>query len=190
MTKERVHIKNMVCNRCIAAVKHVLRELKIPFQEVILGEATLTTQLDEGTAFLLKDRLITEGFDLLEDKKARIVEKVKNLIGEMIDNYEKYKLLKLSDFLASSLGYDYSHISGTFAENQGVTIERFLILQKIERAKELLSYHEMNLNEIAERLHYSSSAALSTQFKDVTGMTPSDYKKLEHPGRKGLDEVG
>jgi len=189
METKRIHIKNMVCNRCIAAVRHILTELKIPFKEIILGEVTLKTQLDEGTAFLLKDRLITEGFDLLEDKKARIVEKVKNLIGELLDNFEKYKLIKLSDYLASSLGYDYSHISGTFAENQGVTIERFLILQKIERAKELLSYNELNLNEIADRLHYSSSAALSTQFKDVTGITPTEFKKLKHPDRKPFDEV-
>lgn len=189
MAKQRIHIKNMVCNRCISAVKNLFIELKIAFEEVVLGEATLSNQLDEVTAFLIKDRLIAEGFDLLEDKKARIVEKVKNLIGELLENFEKYKLIKLSDFLASNLGYDYSHISGTFAENQGITIERFLILQKIERAKELLSYHELNLNEISNTLHYSSSAALSTQFKDVTGMTPTDYKKLEHPDRKPLDKV-
>ena len=180
----------MVCDRCITAVKHVLSELEIPFEAVILGEVMITDQLNENKMSLLKEKLVSEGFDLLEDKKAKIVEKVKNLVGELIDNFEKHKMTKLSDFLANNLGYDYSHISGTFAEHEGVTIERFLILQKIERAKELISYNEQNLNEIAYKLHYSSSAAFSTQFKDITGITPTEYRKLETRDRKPLDKIG
>ena len=186
----KIYVKNMVCPRCIESVKKTLEELAIPFQHVQLGDVTLMHALDEGKKKQLKERLVEKGFDLLEDKKAKIVEKVKNLVLELIEHFEDHKLVKFSEYLSKNIGYDYSHISGIFSENQGITIERYLILQKIEHAKELLTYNELNLNEIADKLHYSSSAALSSQFKDVTGMTPTEFKKLREPGRKSLDAVG
>lgn len=186
----KLHIKNMVCPRCVEAVKKVLKEKQISFEKVSLGEAELLQELDSEKTTELKTALVAVGFELLEDKKAKMVEKVKNLILQLVDTPEDQKHLKLSDFLSKQIGYDYSHISGIFTETQGLTIERFMILQKIEKAKELLSYNELNLNEIADKLHYSSSAALSAQFKDVTGMTPTEFKRLEEPKRNSLDKVG
>jgi AraC-like DNA-binding protein len=171
----------------VESVKSILNQLNLPFEKVGLGEAKLLHPLEEKNAFELKERLRAVGFELLEDKKAKIVEKVKNLIFELIDRQEEHKSFKLSDYISRNIGYDYSHISGMFTESQGSTIERFMIVQKIERAKELLSYQELNLNEIADRLHYSSSAALSAQFKEVTGMTPTEFRK--EPQRRSLDEV-
>ncbi len=185
----KIYIKNMVCPRCIESVRHILTNLDIPLAHVTLGQATLLQPLEQSSIAALKAELHAVGFELLEDKKAKMVEKVKNLIFALIDQAEDHKLSKLSDYLSKNIGYDYSHISGMFTESQGITIERFMILQKIERAKELLSYHEWNLNEIAERLHYSSSAALSAQFKEVTGMTPTEFKKEKEPQRKSLDRV-
>ncbi len=188
MSKE-LHIKNMVCPRCMESVEGILKEMKLPFESIKLGEVVLKDELDAGAAASLKAKLQEKGFELLEDKKTKIVEKVKKLIFQLIDHYEEHKLSKLSDYLSREIGYDYSHISGIFTENQGLTIERFMILQKIERAKELLTYNELNLNEIANRLHYSSSAALSALFKEITGSTPTEFKKLKEPGRKNLDEI-
>lgn len=180
----------MVCPRCVEAVKGVLKEKQIPFEDVSLGEVMLLKDLDQEKTAELKTALMAIGFDLLEDKKAKMVEKVKNLILELITNTGQQRHLKLSDYLSREIGYDYSHISGIFSENQGLTIERYLILQKIEKAKELLTYNELNLNEISDLLHYSSSSALSTQFKEVTGMTPTEFKKLKEPNRNSLDRVG
>ncbi|HTF80080.1 MAG TPA: AraC family transcriptional regulator [Cytophagales bacterium] len=186
---DKIHIKNMVCPRCIEAVTAVLNTAGIPFVKVSLGEVQLHTPLDAHATAQLKQQLLDRGFDLLEDKKAKIVEKVKTLILQGITDYETYRTQKLSDYLSKQIGYDYSHISGIFSANQGITIEKFVILQKIERAKELLTYDELTLNEIADRLHYSSTAALSAQFKEVTGMTPTAFKKLRNPLRKPLDNV-
>lgn len=180
----------MVCPRCVEAVKKVLEEKQISFENVSLGEVVLLQELDSEKRVELKNALVAIGFDLLEDKRAKIVQKVKNLILELIETSEGQKHLKLSDYLSKQVGYDYSHISGIFTESQGLTIERFVILQKIEKVKELLTYNEFNLNEIADRLHYSSAAALSTQFKEVTGMTSTEFKKMKEPNRKSLDQVG
>jgi AraC-like DNA-binding protein len=184
-----LHIKNMVCPRCIEAVQGILQDLKIPYQQVSLGEVSLSQALDTLTSADLKRRLQERGFDVLEDKKAKIVEKVKTLILHLIDDDTTYKHQKLSDYLSKQIGYDYSHISSIFSGNQGITIERYMILQKIERVKELLTYDEQSLNEIADRLHYSSTAALSAQFKEVTGMTPTAFKKLQNPERRSLDDI-
>lgn len=184
-----LHIKNMVCPRCVQSVEGILKEMDLTFDSIQLGEVVLKKDLKLNLTNILKDKLHEKGFELLEDKKAKIVEKVKNLIFQLIDQYEDHKLSKMSDYLSREIGYDYSHISGIFTENQGMTIERFMIVQKIERAKALLTYNELNLNEIANTLHYSSSAALSSQFKEITGFTPTEFKKLKEPDRKSLDGV-
>jgi len=189
MQKEKVYIKNMVCPRCIEAVQNVFQQLTIPVENITLGEATILEPLTDHTTALLKETLVNKGFDLLEDKKAKIVEKVKTLIINLIQNSETNNHLKLSDYLSEKIGYDYSHISTIFAAHQDITIEKYVILQKIERAKELLTYNELTLSEIAYKLHYSSPAALSAQFKDITGITPTAFKKLMDPGRKSIDQL-
>ena len=179
----------MVCPRCIEAVQNVFQQLTIPVENITLGEATILEPLTDHTTALLKETLVNKGFDLLEDKKAKIVEKVKTLIINLIQNSETNNHLKLSDYLSEKIGYDYSHISTIFAAHQDITIEKYVILQKIERAKELLTYNELTLSEIAYKLHYSSPAALSAQFKDITGITPTAFKKLMDPGRKSIDQL-
>ena len=189
MQKEKVYIKNMVCPRCIESVQNVFQQLNIPVENVTLGEATVLESLTDQTTALLKETLVNKGFDLLEDKKAKIVEKVKTLVINLIQNNDDAKHIKLSDYLSEKISYDYSHISNIFAAHQGVTIEKYVILQKIEKAKELLTYNELTLSEIAYKLHYSSPAALSAQFKDITGITPTAFKKLMDPGRKSIDQL-
>jgi len=190
MTKEILHIKNMVCPRCITSVEDILRELKYSFEKVELGEATLNETLSADKVSALKDKLLKHGFELLEDKKDKIVEAVKTHIIQLIKNpsHSSYST-KLSSYLSKELGYDYSHISSIFTSSQGITIEKYVILQKIEYVKELLSYNELTLSEIADKLNYSSLAALSAQFKSVTGTTPSNFKQLTNHGRKSLDNL-
>lgn len=189
MGKEILHIKNMVCMRCISAVENILQELKFSFKKVELGEVILFNVLSESQISALKEKLSINGFELLEDKKDKIVESVKTHIIQLVKNTEVVHTEKLSTFLSKEIGYDYSHISCLFTASQGVTIEKFVILQKIEYVKELLSYDELTLSEIADKLNYSSLAALSTQFKIITGTTPSHFKLLTHKGRKSLDNL-
>lgn len=189
MLKEKIYIKNMVCPRCITAVSGILHDLNILPEKVVLGEAILEQPITDIQIIQLKEALLKNGFDLVEDKKDKIVETVKTRIIQLIQHPDIYKSIKLSVYLAEQVGYDYSHISSIFTATQGITIEKYVILQKIERVKELLSYNELTLSEIAHQLNYSSLAALSAQFKDVTGTTPSEFKKLRDQGRKSLDNL-
>jgi AraC family transcriptional regulator len=189
MQKEILHIKNMVCPRCIAAVEDILTELNHSFIKVELGEASLNNTLSINQILILKEKLKSHGFELLEDKKDKIVEAVKTHIIQLIKNTEAMHPEKLSIYLSKEIGYDYSYISSLFTANQGITIEKYLILQKIEFVKELLSYNELTLSQIADKLNYSSLAALSAQFKSVTGITPSAYKLVAYNGRKSLDQL-
>ena len=189
MEKETVHIKNMVCPRCIASVEDILHKLNISFERVELGEASLQQILSPAQIGTLKNALAEHGFELLEDKKDKIVESIKTRIIQLIKNSLSDHSTKLSSYLSKELGYDYSHISSIFTASQGITIEKYVILQKIEYVKELLSYNELTLSEIADKLNYSSLAALSAQFKSITGTTPSRYKSLSSPGRKSLDNL-
>lgn len=189
MQKEILHIKNMVCPRCIASVEEILHELNFTFDKVELGEATVDKPLSTQQIAALKEKLIKHGFELLEDKKDKIVESVKTHIIQLIKNPHGTSSVKLSSYLSKELGYDYSHISSIFTASQGITIEKYVILQKIEYVKELLTYNELTLSEISDKLNYSSLAALSAQFKSVTGTTPSKFKSLANPGRKSLDNL-
>ena len=189
MEKEILHIKNMVCPRCISAVENILQELKFPFEKVELGEAILPDALSVSQISALKEKLDLHGFELLEDKKDKIVDAVKTHIIQLVKNPDFSHSTTLSSFLSKEIGYDYSHISSLFTASQGITIEKFVILQKIEYVKELLSYDELTLSEIADKLNYSSLAALSAQFKSITGNTPSAYKQLNDQGRKSLDNL-
>lgn len=179
----------MVCNRCINAVSSILTDLKISYTSVQLGEITLQKELSQKQTDAFKSRLTELGFELLDDAKKKIIEKIKNIIIKHVHYNEENKPYNLSNILSSSLHKDYSYLSHLFSEVEGITIEKYFINQKIEKAKELLVYDELSLSEIAFQLGYSSVAHLSSQFKKVTGLTPSHFKKLRTNGRKSLDKV-
>ena len=184
----KLTVKNMVCNRCVTAVKQLLDEMKLFAGVVTIGEATL---LKTPTAAQLKQlniRLKEIGFELLDSQKHQQVEKIKNALIKKVQSGEIEEHFSLSDFLSKALHKDYNYISRLFSAVESVTIEQFLILQKIEKVKEWLVYDELNLSEISYRLGYSSVAHLSAQFKKVTGFTPSAFKKTG-THRKSLDNV-
>jgi AraC family transcriptional regulator len=189
MGKEIIHIKNMVCPRCIKAVEDILHNLHYPFEKIELGKAILKESLTKNQISLLKDTLLNQGFELLEDKKDKLVDRVKTIILQLIKNTNETHAEKLSSYLSKEIGHDYSHISSIFTVHEGITIEKFVILEKIEFVKELLSYDELTLSEIADKMNYSSLAALSAQFKSITGITPTKFKELKIQGRKSLDDL-
>lgn len=187
--ENRLYIKNMVCNRCIMVVDEQLKQLELNPVSVELGWAEFIQPLTPAQKEAVKEALTPLGFELIDDKRMRLIEQVKNAIIELI--YYKDNRLKanLSDYIAEATHHDYSYISNLFSEIENTTIEQYFIAQKIERAKELLVYDELSLNEIADLLHYSSTAHLSSQFKKVTGLTPSHFKKVGNNKRKPLDKV-
>ncbi len=182
MSGEKLHVKNMVCARCKMAVRNVLEGSGYRLGSVELGEVEMLSPFDPRQIDALLKPL---GFELLDDKRSRLIERVKTLIIELI--YDKNNDLRsnLSDYLADKTRQDYGQVSHVFSQMEGITIEQFYIVQKIERAKELLAYGEMNVNEIADALNYSSAPHLSRQFKKITGMTPGEFRKLR-PVRTGL----
>lgn len=179
----------MVCNRCIAAVKHALDELNLQYTSVQLGEVEMPNVPTEKQIIVLKEKLTQLGFELLDDAKKKLIEKIKTLIIEQVHYKEGDERYNLSDVLSSKLHKDYSYLSHVFSEVEGITIEKYLINQKIEKIKEFLVYDELSLNEISDQLGYSSVAHLSAQFKKVTGLTPTHFKKLGGIHRKALDRV-
>ena len=179
----------MVCNRCTAAVKSALDELKFSYTSVELGEVILKTEPSSKQLDALKEKLEQLGFELLDDTKKKLIEKIKTIVIEQVHYRDDDNRYNLSEILSSKLRKDYSYLSHLFSEVEGITIEKYLINQKIEKIKELLVYDELSLNEIAYQLGYSSVAHLSTQFKKVTGLTPTHFKKLGGIHRKTLDKV-
>jgi len=179
----------MVCDRCVMIVRQHLNALAIDYNKVELGEVHLNKPITEEQLAALKEDLHTLGFELLDDRKVSIVTQIKSAIIRYIhcDNDSEMNK-KLSVLLSEKLGIDY--LSSLFSAVEGVTIEKYVILQRIERAKELLAYNELSLNEIADKLCYSSVQHLSQQFKKVTGLTPSQYKQSKEVGRTPLDQVG
>ena len=184
-----LHIKNMVCNRCIMVVKSQLEQLGLHPLSVELGIAVLPDAVSNETYQRVKASLETFGFELIDDKKSQTVELIKDAIIELVHYDDNGLKTNLSDYLASKLHRDYSALSKLFSETTNTTIEKYLIAQKIERVKELLAYDEFSLSEIAGMLNYSSVAHLSAQFKRVTGLSPSAYKRAGRPGRLPLDKV-
>lgn len=179
----------MVCDRCIMAVKSELDKLDIAVESIVLGEAQLRDSLNPEIKEQLRGNLKKIGFELITDKRHQLTEKVKNIIIELIHHKHTYLNINLSDYISEQIGLDYSYISKLFSETEQITIEKFVIAQKIERVKELISYNELTLSEIADHLHYSSIAHLSGQFKKITGMTPSEYKNQGLKDRKPLNEI-
>ena len=185
----RIYIKNMVCNRCITAVKQEFEKLKLPVTNISLGEVQLKKEPSEKQLLRLKQNLIVLGFELLDDNKKKLIEKIKNIIIEQVHHSQIDEQHNFSEILSKKLNKDYSYLSGLFSSVEGVTIEKYIINQKIEKAKELIIYNEMNLSEIAYHLGYSSVAHLSAQFKKVTGLTPTYFKKSGGTYRKTLDSI-
>ena len=182
-------IKNMVCNRCIMVVQNELDKLGLAVKNIKLGEVTLDKEPTAEEKDKLDKALVLLGFELIDDKKSRIIEKIKNIIIELVHHQNNDAKTNLSDVLSSQLHHDYNYLSNLFSEIEGTTIEKYFIAQKIEKVKELLVYDELSLSEIAFRLNYSSVAYLSNQFKKVTGLTPSYYKQIRDDKRKPLDKV-
>ena len=179
----------MVCNRCKMVVKSILEKLELHPLQIELGEIEIFENDISKVKEKLNQELQAVGFDLLDDKRTKTIEKIKNRIIDLVQNKSGKLDIKLSDYLTQEIHQDYSSLSNLFTEVEGTTIEKFYILQKIEKVKELLVYDELTLSEIAYQLNYSSTAYLSNQFKKVTGLTPSYFKKLGTIKRNSLEDL-
>ena len=186
----KILVKNMVCDRCKLVIQNVLDELNLKPQAVYLGEVDFGEETIDAEALEQFQKKITPlGFELINDKKSRLIEKIKKYVISLVQEPTIEKV-KLSDYLSDRLHHDYTHLSNLFSTVEGVTIEHYFINQKIEKTRELLVYDELSLTEIADRLGYSSVAHLSRQFKKVTGMTPSQFKQLHGSSQRlSLDKV-
>ena len=173
----------MVCIRCKMLVKEELTKLGLHYVVVELGETEIMEDLSAEQHDQFRDALLKAGLELMDDKKSLLIQKIKNVIIELIHYSEEPPDVKLSEFLSQKLNHDYGYLASLFSETQGTTIEKFYIYHKIERVKELLVYNELNLTGIAYQMHYSSVAHLSAQFKKVTGLTPSHFKGLGNKRR-------
>lgn len=186
----KLYIKYMVSIRCKSAVKEVLRDQGLHFIVVDLGEVEIMEDLSPEGEEALKTALLKIGLELMDDKKAILIEKIKTLITEMIHHSTEVLKVNYSDYISEKLNYDYTYLSNIFSEVKGITIQQFIINHKIERVKELIIYDEMNISEIAWKMNYSSVAHLSNQFKKITGLTPSHYKKLKNKRRSPIESLG
>ncbi|MEJ1238625.1 AraC family transcriptional regulator [Chryseolinea sp. T2] len=184
----KLFIKNMVCDRCSMVVRQELEKIGMKPLHVALGEVTLRDEPSTDNLQRISDSLSSVGFSLIDDKKSLTIEQIKNAIIDIVQR-GKPIYTNLSEHLAQLVGRDYSYLSNLFSEVEGTTIEQFYILQKIEKAKELLVYGELTLSQIASDLGYSSVAHLSNQFKKVTGLTPSHFKKVKDNKRKPIDRI-
>jgi AraC-like DNA-binding protein len=180
----------MVSNHCKTVVKEELKKLGLHFIVVDLGEIEIMEELSQEQRDQLKLVLSDLGFELMDDKRAVLIEKVKNVIIEMVHYSDEMIKINFSDFLSKKLDHDYTYLSNMFSEVKGITIQQFIIIHKVERIKELLMYDELNLTEISYKLNYSSVAHLSNQFKKITGLSPSHFKQLKDKRRDAIEEIG
>lgn len=185
----RLFIKNMVCTRCKMLVKDELSRLGLAFNAVELGSADLVEDISPEQKQSLREALLRSGLELMDDKKGILIQKIKNIIVELVHYKEEPLTIKLSEYLSQKLNRNYTYLANLFSEVQGITIEKYYITQRIERVKELLVYDELSLTEIARLMNYSNVAHLSTQFKKVTGLTPSHFKGLKVKRRNMLDDL-
>lgn len=180
----------MVCNRCIKVVKDEFAKLNLNIKEIELGKVSVSSQLSADKIEAIRSVLEENGFELINDKKSKLIENIKTIIIEKIHYTENsFESINSSDYIAKEIGYDYAYLSKLFSSVEGITIEKYIINQKIEKVKELLVYDELSLNEISYKMGYSSVQHLSNQFKKITGLNPSHFKKLKQNKRKPLDEV-
>ncbi|MBK6504461.1 MAG: AraC family transcriptional regulator [Ignavibacteria bacterium] len=185
----KLHIKYMVSMRCKNIVKAELQKLRLHFTSVDLGEVEILEHISKSTRSQLKVALKKNGLELMDDKKNILIERIKNAIVEVIHYSEDELKVNFSEYLSQKLCYDYNYLSNLFTEVQGTTIEKFIIQHKIERVKELIVYDELSMSEIAYKLHYSSAAHLSNQFKRITGLTPSHFKQLKEKKLINLEDI-
>ncbi|MFA5849185.1 MAG: AraC family transcriptional regulator [Bacteroidales bacterium] len=179
----------MVCIRCKMVVKSELEKLGLHYSIVELGEVEIKESIDSVQKEILNSALKKSGLELMDDKKNVLIEKIKNIIIDVVHYSEEDLKINLSDHISKKLGHDYTYLANLFSEVVGTTIEKFFISHKIERVKELLVYDELTLTEIAYRMNYSSVAHLSNQFKKITGLTPSHFKELKHKRRTMLENL-
>lgn len=179
----------MVCNRCILVVRQEFEKAGLEPDAVSMGEVELSKALNEAELKEMNKRLTDLGFEILDDRNSRLIEKIKTSLIEKVQSGEVEEHFSLSDFITKHLNKEYTQVSRLFSEVEGITLEQYFILQKIEKVKEWLVYDELSLSEISYKLGYSSVAHLSAQFKKVTGQTPSAFKKSGISHRKSLDEV-
>jgi len=172
------------------AVKKVLGELGLHFIVVDLGEVEIMENISAEQREKMKIALLNTGLELMDDKKAILIERIKNAVVEMVHHSDEMIKTNFSDFLSKKLEHDYTYLANLFSEVQGITIEHFIIAHKVERIKELIIYDELNITEIAWKMNYSSVAHLSNQFKKVTGLTPSHFKQLKDKRRNPIEEIG
>lgn len=185
----KLYIKYMVSLRCKMKVEEELQELGLTYKSIDLGMVELSSSISTGLHEQLKKNLARSGLELLDDKKSILIEKIKSTIVEMIHYSEEKPKSNYSDYISEKLGYDYTYLSNIFSEVKGITIQQFVIIHKIERAKELLLYDELSLTEISYMLHYSSVSHLSNQFKKITGLSPSFYKLMKKKRTGNLENL-
>src|SRR5271154_5587584 len=183
----RLFLKYMVSIRCKMLVKYELEKLGLHYRTVELGEADVEEDITTEQWNILNIALKRSGIELMDDKKSILIEKIKNVIVELVHYSDEPLVINLSDYLSQKLNHDYTYLANLFSESQGITIEHFLIMHKIERVKELLVYDELNITEIAWKMGYSSVAHLSNQFKKLTALRPSDFKRLKLKARSNLE---
>ncbi|MEO7523776.1 MAG: AraC family transcriptional regulator [Ferruginibacter sp.] len=184
-----LYIKYMVSLRCKMMVKEELKKLGISFNVVELGTVEMPADIAETKRLQLKSNLLKCGLELLDDKKSILIEKIKNVIVEMVHYSDELTKMNFSEYISDKLKLDYTYLSNTFSEVKGITIQQFIILHKVEKIKELLLYDELNLTQISYKLNYSSVSHLSNQFKKVTGLSPSFYKQLKQKRQQNLENL-
>jgi len=180
----------MVSTRCKLAVKEELKKLGLHFMVVDLGEVEIMENISAEQREKLKIALLNSGLELMDDKRAMLIEKIKNVIIKMVHHTDEIIKINFSDFLSEKLNHDYTYLANLFSDVQGTTIEQFIISHKIERIKELIIYGELNITEIAWKMNYCSVAYLSNQFKKMTGLSPSHFKQLKDKRRSPIEEIG
>lgn len=185
----KLYIKYMVSLRCKMLVNDELIKVGLTQFVIDLGVVEILENITEAQQAELRVRLLRSGLELLDDKKSILIEKIKNVITEMVHYTDELPKVNYSDYISEKLGYDYTYLANIFSEVKGITIQQFIILHKIEKVKELLLYDELNLTEISYKLNYSSVAHLSNQFKKITGLTPSYFKQLGEKRRTPLEDV-
>lgn len=185
----KLYVKYMVSLRCKLIVKEQLERLGLHPTAIELGQVETLEDLSTAQREQLKESLSKSGLELMDDKKSILIDRIKTLIIEMIHYSEELPKVNYSDYISEKLNYDYTYLSNIFSEVKGITIQHFIIVHKIEKVKELLLYDELNLSEISYKMHYSSAAHLSNQFKKITGLSPSFYKKLKQKRKGHLENL-
>ena len=186
----KIFIKHMVSSRCKMVVKEELNKLGLFFIIVDIGEVNVMEEITYDQREKFRVALLKYGLELMEDRKSVLIEKIKNIIIDVVHYKDEVIKIKFSDYLSEKLNHDYTYLSNLFSEVQGTTIEQYIIAHKVERIKEMLIYDELNISEIAWKLNYSSVAHMSNQFKKVTGLSPSHFKQLKEKRRQPIENIG